>query len=30
VFWGEAWVDRCHRDLDAAQAYLELARKHLP
>jgi hypothetical protein len=21
-FWGEAWVDRCHRDLDAAVAHL--------
>jgi alpha-amylase/alpha-mannosidase (GH57 family) len=28
-FWGEAWVDRCHRDLDAALRSLELARARL-
>jgi len=22
-YWGEAWVERCHRDLDAASAYLD-------
>ena len=25
-YWGEAWVDRCHRDLDAAMAVLEQCR----
>ena len=24
-YWGEAWVERCHHDLDAAAAYLEYA-----
>ena len=24
-FWGDAWVQRCHDDLDAAAAYLEYA-----
>jgi alpha-amylase/alpha-mannosidase (GH57 family) len=23
LFWGEAWVDRCHRDLDEAWTYLK-------
>lgn len=30
VYWGEAWVDRCHRDLDAAEENLDAARAHLP
>jgi len=25
VYWGEAWVHRCHEDLDAAQAHLAYA-----
>ena len=24
-FWGEAWVQRCHQDLDAATAHLDQA-----
>ncbi|MBK8011863.1 MAG: glycoside hydrolase family 57 [Deltaproteobacteria bacterium] len=27
IYWGEAWVDRCHVDLDAAVERLELARR---
>jgi alpha-amylase/alpha-mannosidase (GH57 family) len=26
LYWGEAWVHRCHADLDAAQDHLTLAR----
>lgn len=26
IYWGEAWVDRCHRDLDDAWTALEQAR----
>jgi alpha-amylase/alpha-mannosidase (GH57 family) len=29
VYWGEAWVDRCHRDLDTAWSSLEQARERL-
>lgn len=25
LFWGEAWVDRCHRDLDGAESFLAQA-----
>ena len=29
-YWGEAWVDRCHADLDASERALEKARKIAP
>jgi len=29
VYWGEAWVDRAHRDLDISQAWLDQAQRHL-
>lgn len=28
-FWGEAWVERCHRDLDEAWPYIHLAEESL-
>ncbi len=28
-YWGEAWVERCHHDLDAAAAYLDQALRPL-
>ena len=29
LFWGEAWVDRCHNDLNAAAQYLDEVEKKL-
>ena len=29
-FWGEAWVDRCHGDLNQARTHLERARDLMP
>lgn len=28
-FWGEAWVDRCHADLEEARQYMDGALQHL-
>lgn len=28
-YWGEAWVDRCHRDLDVVWANIEDIRQHI-
>jgi hypothetical protein len=27
LYWGEAWVQRCHNDLDVAWNHLEEARR---
>jgi hypothetical protein len=29
-FWGEAWVNRCHRDLDDAWERLGRVKSHAP
>ena len=29
-YWGEAWVNRCHADLDQAWMHLDRARERLP
>jgi alpha-amylase/alpha-mannosidase (GH57 family) len=30
LYWGEAWVERCHSDLDAAEYFLHQAEQRLP
>lgn len=30
LYWGEAWVSRCHQDLDRAWAHLHAARARIP